>query len=84
MNEPQIEKDQTLGLYRLVGQSNMSGRGGVERQDRQTYPRVCAQVGLIPSSTGWVLKGDGMHFDAASARELGRRYGAEMQRIQGQ
>jgi hypothetical protein len=34
-------------------------------------------------SKGLKDKGDVLHFDAASQRELGRRYAAEMIRLQG-
>jgi hypothetical protein len=60
--------------------------------DHSQYPRVVnAALAALPekvpatacaSSHGLKDKGDVLHFDAASQRELGRRYAAEMIRLQ--
>ena len=45
-------------------------------------PRKVPAAGCAPSR-GLTHKGDQLHFDAASQRELGRRYAAEILRLQG-
>jgi hypothetical protein len=50
------------------------------QQIRQLPGRV-SRTGLV-TAEGLTHKGDTLHFDAASARELGRRYAARMQQVQ--
>jgi hypothetical protein len=56
------------------------------------WPLVNEQLGALPQhvarsataeSTGLKDKGDGVHFDTPSLRELGKRYAAAMQQLQG-
>ena len=53
-------------LFLLIGQSNMAGRGAIEEQDKVAHTAFVSSAGLHH-------KGDKVHFDAASYRELGRR-----------
>ncbi len=50
------------------------------RQIRQLPGRV-SRTALV-TAEGLTHKGDTLHFDAASARELGKRYAAQMQQLQ--
>ncbi|MBA4020239.1 MAG: sialate O-acetylesterase [Pirellula sp.] len=61
-----------LHLYLLVGQSNMAGRGVVEREDQKPHPRVL----MLNREGAWVPAIDPLHFDKPSAGVgLGRTFG---------
>lgn len=52
-----------LHLYLLIGQSNMAGRGKVEKEDQTAHPRVPA----LNKEDLWVPAVDPLHFDKPSA-----------------
>lgn len=52
-----------LDLYLLVGQSNMAGRGKVEKEDATAHPRVFA----LNKDDQWVPAVDPLHFDKRNA-----------------
>ncbi len=56
---------------------------GREREMNRTLTRLAGEIPncAICSSQGLILKPDGVHFDAVSCRELGRRYFAAYQMI---
>lgn len=61
---PASDKDRpALHLYLLIGQSNMAGRGKVEKEDRTPHPRVLA----LNKEDQWVPAVDPLHFDKPSA-----------------
>ena len=49
----------SMDLYLLIGQSNMAGRGTVEKQDRMPHPRVLT----FNKENKWVPAIDPIHFD---------------------
>ena len=64
--EPATAADETTGtfdLYLLIGQSNMAGRGKVEKEDMTAHPRVFA----LNKADEWVPAIDPLHFDKPSA-----------------
>ncbi|MDF7807973.1 sialate O-acetylesterase [Pontiellaceae bacterium B12219] len=64
-----------LALYLLIGQSNMAGRGGVEKQDQKEVPGVFA----LNASNEWEPAVDPIHFDKKQAGVgPGRTFGIEM------
>ncbi len=64
-----------LDLYLLIGQSNMAGRGDVERQDLKQHPRVWT---LDPQNQ-WTAAVDPIHFDKKQAGVgPGRSFGIQM------
>src|SRR5690349_3741379 len=50
-------------LYLLIGQSNMAGRGKVEKEDKTPHPRVL----MLNKDDQWVPAIDPLHFDKAIA-----------------
>jgi hypothetical protein len=56
-----------LDLFLLVGQSNMSGRGKVEAQDRVTDPRIW----MLTKAEAWVAAVDPLHFDKPKVAGVG-------------
>ena len=68
-------------LYDRGPEHSPYARGG-ERGTRRT-PGESPRHRLCALAKGLKDKGDQLHFDAASQRELGRRYAAEMLRLQG-
>jgi hypothetical protein len=50
-------------LYLLIGQSNMAGRGKVEKEDRTPHPRVL----VLNKDDQWVPAVDPLHFDKSIA-----------------
>lgn len=52
-----------LHLYLLIGQSNMAGRGKVEKEDQTPHPRVLA----LNKEDQWMPAVDPLHFDKPSA-----------------
>ena len=50
-------------LYLLIGQSNMAGRGKVEKEDTTPHPRVL----VLNKEDQWVPAVDPLHFDKPSA-----------------
>ena len=59
--------DAKLDLFLLVGQSNMSGRGKPEAQDKVPNPRVW----MLTASMEWVPAVDPMHFDKPKVAGVG-------------
>ncbi len=54
-------------LYLLIGQSNMAGRGTVEKEDTLTHPRVFA----LDSLEQWVPASEPLHFDKPAIAGVG-------------
>ena len=54
-----MEQDRDFHLYLLIGQSNMAGRGEVEREDEESHPRVFA----LDRAGNWAPAADPIHFD---------------------
>lgn len=52
-----------MKLFLLIGQSNMSGRGKIEEQDKVENP----QIFMLTKDLQWVLAKDPLHFDKPSA-----------------
>lgn len=50
-------------LYLLIGQSNMAGRGKVDKESKQVHPRVFT----LTKNEQWVPATDPLHFDKPSA-----------------
>lgn len=48
-----------MKLFLLIGQSNMSGRGNVEVQDKVENPRIS----MLTKDLKWVPAKDPLHFD---------------------
>lgn len=66
--------DELLFLVGQLGQFNEWSEGRkIVNAVHETVPATVPYTGFV-SSDGLTDKGDGSHFDAASARELGRRY----------
>ncbi|WP_372796140.1 sialate O-acetylesterase [Pontiella sp.] len=64
-----------MDLYLLIGQSNMAGRGEVEKQDLKAHP----QVFTLNKANEWVPAVDPIHFDKAIAGVgPGRAFGIAM------
>jgi hypothetical protein len=61
--EPAEVPREQFHLYLLIGQSNMAGRGKVEKEDRTPHPRVLA----LNKQDEWVPAVDPLHFDKRSA-----------------
>lgn len=57
------EPGSKLDLYLLIGQSNMAGRGKVEKEDRTPHPRVL----VLNKDDMWGPAADPLHFDKSSA-----------------
>src|SRR4051794_5233593 len=57
------EPDPKFHLYLLVGQSNMAGRGKVEKEDQTPHARVL----VLNKDDAWVPAADPLHFDKRSA-----------------
>jgi Carbohydrate esterase, sialic acid-specific acetylesterase len=57
------EPKEKCHLYLLIGQSNMAGRGKVEKEDRTPHPRVL----VLNKEDEWKPAVDPLHFDKASA-----------------
>jgi hypothetical protein len=55
--------DAKIHLYLLIGQSNMAGRGKVEKEDTTPHPRVLA----LNKEDQWVPAVEPLHFDKPSA-----------------
>ena len=62
-------------LFLLVGQSNMAGRGKVEKQDKQPHPRVL----MLTKDNRWVPAVAPLHFDKRSAGVgIGKTFASEI------
>ena len=71
---PEVSKDK-FHLFLLVGQSNMAGRGIVERQDREPHPRVL----MLTKDNRWAPAVDPLHFDKASVGVgIGKTFGTHI------
>lgn len=58
--QPQpAQPDPNFHLYLLIGQSNMSGRGALDAQSKETNPRVF----MLTKDLQWKLATDPLHFD---------------------
>jgi len=60
-------QDETFHLYLLIGQSNMAGRGEVESQDKELYPRVFT----LDKAGEWAPAVEPIHFDKPSVAGVG-------------
>lgn len=71
-----IEKNpaQTVWIYLMAGQSNMSGRGAIEAQDTISNPRILS----IDSKGNWVLAKEPLHFYENSGLDCGLSFAQEM------
>lgn len=62
-------------LFLLIGQSNMAGRGLVDKEDKIAHPRVVT----LNKEGQWVPAVDPIHFDKSAAGVgLGRTFGIEI------
>jgi hypothetical protein len=75
----------------LVGNPNLPFIAGELGRYRPVYANINAELAKLPvsvpltavvSSEGLVHKGDTTHFDGPSVRELGKRYAAQMLKVQ--
>lgn len=73
--QPSYPIQKKYDLYLLIGQSNMSGRGEIEEEDRIPFDRVfCLNKQLI-----WIKAADPIHFDKPNAGVgLAKSFGQEM------
>lgn len=72
---PLTAQSEPLDLYLLIGQSNMAGRGEVERQDVKKHARVWT----LDKENYWVAAKDPIHFDKKQAGVgPGRTFGIKM------
>jgi hypothetical protein len=72
---PALPDREQFHLFLLAGQSNMAGRGIVEKQDRVPHPRVLT----LTKSNTWTPAVDPIHFDKSAAGVcLGRTFGIEI------
>ncbi len=72
---PALPERERFHLFLLAGQSNMAGRGIVEKQDRVPHPRVLT----LTKSNTWAPAVDPIHFDKSAAGVcLGRTFGIEI------
>lgn len=62
-----LPEDARLDLFLLAGQSNMSGRGKVEAQDKVPNPRVW----VLTKDETWVPAVDPLHFDKPKVAGVG-------------
>lgn len=70
-----MAEPEKLDLYLLIGQSNMAGRGKVERDDQKKPDRVFT----LSKENEWVPAVDPIHFDKKQAGVgPGRTFGMEM------
>ncbi len=61
---PAVPADRSkFHLYLLIGQSNMAGRGKVEKEDRTPHPRVLS----LNKDGQWIPAVDPLHFDKPTA-----------------
>ena len=65
---------QTVWIYLMAGQSNMSGRGAIEAQDTISNPRILS----IDSKGNWVLAKEPLHFYENSGLDCGLSFAQEM------
>ena len=71
-------QNEPCDLYLLIGQSNMAGRGIVEKQDSIIYPHVLT----LSKENKWIPAQDPIHFDKSVAGVgLGRTFGIEMAKV---
>lgn len=61
--EPDLGPRETLHVYLLLGQSNMAGRGKVEKEDATPHPRVFA----LGKDGTWAAAVEPLHFDKPGA-----------------
>lgn len=59
----QLPAKEKFHLFLLVGQSNMAGRGKVEAEDKQPFPRVL----MLNQAGQWIPAVDPLHFDKSAA-----------------
>jgi hypothetical protein len=71
---PVVPAPDNLQLFLLIGQSNMSGRGLVEPQDRVPIPRVYS----LNQDLQWVPALDPIQLERLSGVSLGRSFGREL------
>ena len=68
----QLPPKSKFQLFLLVGQSNMAGRGAVEKQDKTPHPRVL----MLNKAGKWAPAVDPLHFDKPAAGVgLGKTFG---------
>tara|TARA_R110000868_G_scaffold108065_1_gene295318 strand:+ start:23185 stop:24054 length:870 start_codon:yes stop_codon:yes gene_type:complete len=65
---------QTVWIYLMAGQSNMSGRGAIEAQDTISNPRILS----IDGQDNWVLAKEPLHFYENSGLDCGLSFAQEM------
>jgi len=70
-----------LGQFLLTRGSNNVAEVKIVNAALAELPARVPHTGFVPS-TGLNHKGDALHFDAPSQREFGRRYAAEMLKLQ--
>ncbi len=64
---PALPAKENFHLFRLVGQSNMAGRGTVTPADKVPHPRVL----MLDKTGAWVPAVDPLHFDKPSVVGVG-------------
>ena len=77
---PSVTDPGELDLYLLIGQSNMAGRGRLEKQDLEVHP----QVFVLTQQEQWAPAKDPLHFDKPGmvGVGLGKTFAQEMLRDQ--
>lgn len=68
---PPVQVPEDLQLFLLIGQSNMSGRGVVEPDDRE----IISQVLTLDKNLAWVPAIDPIHLERISGVSMGRTFG---------
>jgi hypothetical protein len=66
VSQPPVAKKK-FHLYLLAGQSNMAGRGTVEKEDQTTHPRIW----MLNKNNQWELAIEPLHFDKPSVIGVG-------------
>lgn len=69
--DPAVPVPGDLQLFLLIGQSNMSGRGVIEPEDREVIPGVFT----LDKDLNWVPAIDPIHLERISGVSMGRTFG---------
>lgn len=70
---------ENMQIFLLIGQSNMAGRGAVERQDQTPHPRVF----MLTKELAWVPAVDPLHYDKPEriGTGLGKTFGTVLAEV---